>query len=362
VRVVITGASGNLGTALLEAATAPGGPQWDVLGVARRRPEPVPPYDRVSWECCDIGVASGADRLRDLVRQADVVVHLAWAVQPAAGEPPMRQTNLTGTRNLLRAVAGSGVRHLVCASSVAAYRPAGRHGRVAETWSTGGVPGSAYSRQKAELETMLDGFEAERPEVTVARVRPCAIVSRAAGAQLASWLVSPLLPTWAAGRVLLPLPVWPGLRLQAVHARDVADGIRLIVAAGAGGGFNLAAEPVVRRRELAAAGITCVGLPYRAIEYAATVSWRAGLQPLHRGWLRLADRAALVDTTRARHELGWTPTVDATAAVREMIEAVRHAQRHPSPPLADAPARRQPFPQPWAVRIGQPLRQSQHAR
>jgi UDP-glucose 4-epimerase len=356
VRVVITGATGNLGTALLESVIAADVPSWQVVGVARRRPENVPPYTRASWDCCDVGAESAVDRLGRLFRHADVVIHLAWAIQPSAGEPPMRRTNLTGTGNVLRAAAACGVPQMVCASSVAAYGPAPRHRLVPETWPTDGIPGSAYSGQKAELERMLDRFEAGHPAMAVGRIRPCAITSGAAGAQLASWMVSPLLPTAAVGRAFLPVPVWPGLRVQVVHARDVADAIYRMVRTGASGPFNLAAEPVVQRQEMARAGIASITLPYRAIDRAADLAWRAGLQPLHHGWLRLADQAALVDTARAREELGWAPRIAATTAVREMIEAVRETHKGRSAPLA--PARRKPFP--VGVRIGRPMRQSQH--
>jgi UDP-glucose 4-epimerase len=351
-RVVVTGATGNLGTALLETVAAAGGPSWQLVGVARRRPEPVAPYTSASWECCDVGAQGAVGRLARIFRHADVVIHLAWAIHPSAGEPPMRRTNLSGSRNVLQAVAAAGVPQLVCASSVAAYSPAARQSRVPETWATGGIPGSAYSRQKAELETMLDDFQAEHPGVVVARARPCSITSRAAGAELASWMVSPLLPNRAIGRIFLPVAVWPGLRLQLVHARDTADAICRMVHTRARGPFNLAAEPVVGRQELASAGMSSITLPYRAVEYAAGAVWRAGLQPLHHGWLRLADQAALVQTARAREELGWAPRIAATTALRQVVEALREARPGNSAPLA-------PSTRPHTLRIGQPIRQSQ---
>ncbi len=344
-RVVVTGASGNIGTALLGSATG-----WQVVGVARRRPGAVPPYLGASWECCDIGTRTAVDRLTGVFRGADAVVHLAWAVQPGTAEPPMARTNLAGTRNVLRAAAASSVPHVVCASSVAAYAPAPRWVPMAETWPVTGIAGSAYSRQKAVLERMLDRFAAARPGVTVARIRPCAVTSGAAGAELGGWLISPLVPRWAVGRALLPMPVWRGLRLQLVHARDVADAIRRVVEARAGGAFNVAGEPVIGRPELAAAGLSSVRAPYRALEYAARWSWRVGLQPVQDGWVRLADRAALASTARARRELGWTPRIPATTALREAVDAVRSGRAGDSGPLA---------PRPRAVRIGRPMRQDQ---
>jgi len=59
-RVVITGASGNLGTALLRRLRADG---HELVGVSRRRPPPdVEPYAGVRWYPLDLGTA---DELRN---------------------------------------------------------------------------------------------------------------------------------------------------------------------------------------------------------------------------------------------------------------------------------------------------------
>jgi UDP-glucose 4-epimerase len=351
--VVVTGASGNVGTALLRALS---GPDWDVTGVTRRQPAYVPPYHNARWIECDLGADGAADRLAPVLAGAEAVVHLAWAIQPSPDEPAMARTNLAGTRALLTAVASAAVPHLVCASSVAAYRPAGRWTRVGEAWPLDGVEGSAYSMHKAAQEQILDAFQPRYPDTIVARIRPCAIVSAEAGAEHASWLVGPLLPTAAVGRPYLPMPAWRGLRLQVIHAADVADAIRRILESHASGAFNLAAEPPLRREELANAGVSSRRVPYPLVLPAACLAWRAGLSPLHPGWLRLADRSALAGTERARAELGWVPRVDAITAMREAVQAIRQARPGGSPPLA--PHRRRPCP---PVRLGHPLRQSQSA-
>src|SRR3954449_7762471 len=168
VRVVVTGASGNVGTALLRAVAADH-PGWDVTGVARRRPPPVGPYPAAGWHPLDLADPGAEPALAELLRGADAVVHLAWAIQPAPAEPDQSRPTRAGSAHLLRAVAAAGVPHLVCLSSVAAYRPGPRRCRVAEGWPVSGVPGSAYSRQKAALERLLDRFEADRPATVVAR-------------------------------------------------------------------------------------------------------------------------------------------------------------------------------------------------
>jgi UDP-glucose 4-epimerase len=349
VKVVVTGASGNVGTAFLRAVAGEG---WDLTGVARRRPDPsLAPYSSARWVECDIGTPNAGRVLSEACVGADAVVHLAWAIHPRTGDPPMNRTNMTGTSAVLRATAEAGVRHLVCASSVAAYTPADRRRRVREDWPRDGVPGSAYSIGKAALETQLDAFNRQHPEVRVARIRPCGIVQRDAAAEFSDWLLSPWLPRRLLGRGWLPVPLWPSLRLQAVHTDDVAAALHLILARQAIGAFNLAGEPVLDSRDLAtAAGGFRVPVPLPLLTGPAWLGWRLGLHPLHPAWLRLADRASHVDTDRAREELGWEPRHDAGSTVSELITAIHDGHHGDSAPLAPPRAR---------VRFGHPSHQSQ---
>ncbi|MEV0338906.1 NAD-dependent epimerase/dehydratase family protein [Nocardia sp. NPDC050713] len=347
-KVVVTGASGNVGTALLRALRAE---DWEIVGVVRRPPAERGPYARARWVRCDIGAPGAVGVLREAFADADAVVHLAWAIHPRSGEPLMERTNLAGSANVLRAVADCGVRHLTCASSVAAYAPAPRWQRVDEAWPSSGVPGSAYSRGKAVLEALLDGFAVEHPGVRVARIRPCGVTQAAAAAELADWASSPWLPRILIGHRWLPIPLWKDLRLQLVHSEDVAAALRLILTRQASGPYNLAAEPVLTTAELAATfGGFRLPVPLPALTAAAWASWRLGVQPLHPGWLELADRACLIDTAKARRELGWAPRHPADAVAAELAEGLRTRRTGDSPPLA--PARARP-------RLGHPTHQTQ---
>ncbi|MEU7526407.1 NAD-dependent epimerase/dehydratase family protein [Saccharothrix sp. NPDC042600] len=308
-RVVVTGASGNVGTALRRVLAELGA---DVVCVARRTPAAGGP--RETWLSCDIGAPAAEVALRDACAGADAVVHLAWAVQPGPEDPPMRRTNLDGSAHVLAAAAG--VPHVVVASSVAAYAPAPHV--VDETWPCEGVPGSAYSLQKARLEHLLDQYDG----APVARIRPCAVVQPDAGGELDRWALSPLVPPGLLGRPWLPVPLWSGLRAQVVHAEDVARAIVVLLRHRAEGAFNVAGEPVLRADDLARVfGGFRVPVPFGLLTTLAWPTWRLGLQPLHPGWLRLADRASIVDTTRLR-ALGWEPRHDARAALAEFVRAV----------------------------------------
>ncbi len=321
--VVVTGATGNVGTALLRQLTTTD--EVRVIGVARRVPEPdAEPYRNVHWVPCDLGEPDAVDTLTTALDGADVVVHLAWAIHPRQDEPSLWRTNVTGTRHLLQAIARTGADHVIAGSSVAAYTPAPHWSRVSENWATDGIGTSAYSRSKVWLERELDAFAHDHPGIALSRIRPCAIVQRDAAGEFARWLLGTLVPSSWVGRPWLPLPLWPNLRLQLIHADDVATAIVAVLARRAEGAFNVAGEPVLRPHDIAdALGGVRLPLPKPVVSAASRLAWRTGLHPLHPGWLELADKAALADTTRARTELGWEPAHGAVETLRSLAVGLR---------------------------------------
>jgi nucleoside-diphosphate-sugar epimerase len=332
VRIVITGATGNVGTALLAALER----GHDVVGLARRLPDTTAePYRGAGWRAMDLG-ERGADReLAQIFEGADAVVHLAWAISPVRGDPPMWRTNDHGTRRVLAAAAAAGVPQLVVASSVAAYGSAPRWEKVAEDWPCDGIAGSAYSRGKARLEMLLDRFAEKHPEVGVARVRPCAILHPRAAGEFARWLLGPAIPARVVGDRRLPVPLWTGLRAQIVHTADVAEAILLILGTGFTGPVNLAAPDVLDADALAEVlGGFRVRLPRPLLRAVTRGAWWTGALPVHPGWLELADRAALADTTLAQTALGWQPRYDAASALAELVTGLRAGAGAASPPLA----------------------------
>ena len=71
-KVAITGAGGNVGTALLRAMR---GEDWEPVGIARRRPDTTrEPYTLTRWVTCDIGEAAAIPVLTEAFADADAVV------------------------------------------------------------------------------------------------------------------------------------------------------------------------------------------------------------------------------------------------------------------------------------------------
>src|SRR3954447_25209575 len=118
-RVVVTGASGNVASRLLPRLLNVDEVD-EVVGVARRPPRwPAP--DWLRWVDCDIGGREGPEALRRAFTGADAVVNLAWQIQPARDLEQMRRTQIDGSRNVFSAAADAGVGAIVYASSVGAY-------------------------------------------------------------------------------------------------------------------------------------------------------------------------------------------------------------------------------------------------
>lgn len=332
-RIVVTGATGNLGTALVRRLADE--PDTTVLGISRRAPRDQPPYDTITWTPVDISRDGAEEPLAEAFRDADAVVHLAWLIQPSHDERVLYRTNVAGSDRVFTAALKAGVPHLVHMSSVGAYSPAAKDHTVDESWPTDGLSTSYYSRHKAAAEHLLDQLEREHPQLTVTRVRPGLVLQPDAAAEIKRYFLGPLVPH-ALFRLTPPvLPLPRTMVLQFVHADDVADALARILATRAGGAFNLVSDPVVTPQVLAEVmGTRHVPIPPTVLRTAARISWHLRLQPTSHGWVDLALTAPLLDATKAFTRLGWTPRHNARDTLRQLLDGLaRKEGLTPSPPL-----------------------------
>ncbi|MFC4053626.1 NAD-dependent epimerase/dehydratase family protein [Actinomadura syzygii] len=339
-RVVVTGATGNIGTRTVRALAADPA-VTAITGLARRRPDPDAGPDvglgadearKVEWAEADV---TDSD-LVPLMRGADAVVHLAWLFQPTHRPAVTWDANVLGSSRVFDAAAEARVPAVVYSSSVGAYSPGPKDRAVDESWPTHGWPGAAYSREKAYVERLLDVFEAANPDCRVVRIRPGFVFERQTAAEQRRLFAGPLLP----GRLVRPgrvpvVPDMPGLTLQALHSADAGEAFRLAATGDARGAFNVAADPVLDAAALAdILGARTVRVPVRGVRAAVAAAWALHLVPASPGLLDLALRVPVMDTPRARGELGWTPRHSARAAIEEFLEGLRTGAGRGTPPLS----------------------------
>lgn len=330
-RVVVVGATGNVGTSVVQAcADSPA--VTSVLGLARRVPEWQPA--KTVWAAADVE-PDGPD-LVPMFAGADAVIHLAWRFQPTHHPSQTWLTNVLGSMRVFEAVATAGVPALVHASSVGAYSPGPKDRAVDESWPTHGWPQAAYTREKAYLERVLDAFEQEHPEVRVVRMRPAFLFKRTSASEQRRIFAGRFLP----GRLIRPgliptVPDLPGLTFQALHTDDAAAAYLAAVTTSVRGAFNLAADPPIDAEVLA--GIfhaRRLPLPTAPVRAALAAAWLLHLAPASPDLFDAVLRLPLLDCSRARRELAWQPERTAVEAIEEFLAGLREGAGMATAPLA----------------------------
>jgi nucleoside-diphosphate-sugar epimerase len=316
----VTGATGNLGVCVLRALAERPDVE-SVVGLARRTDHVHDLPDKVTLQALDLVT----DDLRPVVDGADVVVHLAWMIQPSHDLEAMWETNVEGTGRLLASMVETRAGALVHASSIGAYTPGPKDRLVDESWPIGGHPSHPYSWQKATVEQMVGRFSAEHG-VPVAVMRPTIMGQRQAATELLDYFGGRLvMHRLAAGLVRRGLRRQP-VRFQLLHTDDAADAFARAAAADVEGPFNLATTDVLgperQRGE-------------RLVANLAELTWRAHLQPVDPGWVHLAYRAPLIDASRAEDVLGWRPKHAGHEVLEEVASGLADHAEGPTPPLRD---------------------------
>jgi nucleoside-diphosphate-sugar epimerase len=333
--VAVTGPTGTFGFGLVPRLQAD--PRIErIVGVARR------PFDPAAHGWTKMTYRRGDVRDQAALEAAfegvDVVVHLAFMIMGSSSRDTARRINVDGTLGAFRAASAVDAQRFVYASSVAAYgfhpdNPIG----MDETWPVRPAEHLFYAQEKAELEQRLDEEAARHPDLASYLLRPPVVVGpHAVGAK--ELLPDALAPIGRAlGHLLrgvpvpdrLPVPmIAPTLPLQLIHEDDVGQALLLcIVGAGPPGVYNIAADDVLTGADVVRAlGLVPVTVPAAPVQVAARAAASLASLPLLAPlteWVEALAQPAIMDTTRAKRELGWAPEHSAIDSLRETIAAWR---------------------------------------
>jgi len=326
--VAVTGPTGTFGHGLIPLLQADARIER-VVGVARRPFDPsAHGWTKMDYQQGDVREPEG---LRRAFAGADVVVHLAFMITGTASRETIRDINVQGTLNTFAAAADAGAKRFVYASSVAAYgfhrdNPLG----MDEDWPARPAQRLFYAQEKAELEQLLQERAASRPELELYMLRPPIVLGpHAMGAK--TILPAPVAGAGrAAQRLLERLPVRlpmlaPDLPLQFIHEDDVGQALLLcVVGAGPAGIYNIAGDGVLSVsdvvREL---GLAPIPVPGALVKAGARALSRLPQPTPALEWVEAATQPSIMDTAKARKELGWQPRYSSLEALRATLETDR---------------------------------------
>jgi nucleoside-diphosphate-sugar epimerase len=325
--VAVTGPTGTFGFGLVPLLQADDRVAR-IVGIARRPFDPAEHgWTKMAYRQGDVRDAPSLERAFE---GADVVVHLAFLITGTASRATTREINVDGTLNAVRAAAAVGARRFVYASSVAAYgfhadNPVG----MTEEWPVRPAEHLFYAQEKAELEHLLHDEIAAHPDLALYLVRPSIVVGpHTLGAK--DVLPGRLAPVGRrlaglVGRLPVPVPApVPDVPLQLVHEDDVGRAlVQCIVGAGPPGAYNIAGDGVLSARDVARAlGVLPLPLPAGVVRTAArAVAALPDLPflPPATGWAEAVSHPSIMDTTKAKRELGWVPRYTGLEALQATV-------------------------------------------
>jgi nucleoside-diphosphate-sugar epimerase/putative sterol carrier protein len=300
--VAVTGASGSLGTALLEQLCR----DRDIERIVAIDRKP-PPKTHRKIEFVDADVRDPA--IAEHFAGCEGVVHLAFIVEKGSRDlAVVDSVNVGGSRNVFEAAAAAGVDRVVYASSIVAYgaHEDNRGKEITEDAPTRGNPEFYYARTKAEVELWLDKFESAHPGLAIARLRPSVFLSGGHGRRSTWFLRQRLFPYFSG-------PDWP---VHVTHEDDVARAFVLALEKRATGAYNVAtSDPLPMSSWAEEIGAVGLRIPHQSLA-AFDFAYRRGYIDLDPVWFKAgAAHPIVVSTSKIRRELGWTPQLSTTGDV-----------------------------------------------
>jgi len=298
-KILITGAAGDVGSALLrELSQSEDGPD-EVVATDVRLPEEVP--KGIRFETLDV---RGDDPDQVIGRERpDVVIHLASIVAPTTRDFA-HAVDVIGSRNVLTACIAHGVKRLVVTSSGAAY---GYHADNAiplvESDPMRGNPEFAYSDHKRQVEEMLAKARAEVPELEQVVLRVGTVLGAGLENQITALFHKPRLLALAGCESPFVF-IW---------TRDLARILKRAISQGPEGIYNVAGDGALGVTDLAGAlGKPVLRLPVWLLKLALGIAHPLKLSRYGPNQVRFLQYRPVLDNRALKEQFGYVP--DLTSA------------------------------------------------
>jgi UDP-glucose 4-epimerase len=324
-RYLITGGSGYLGTRLVDLLARREDTEKIVIA------DVVPPRGgykpKTEFERVDVrdrpAVHAALQRAKP-----DVLVHLAFILNPVHDEGLMYEVDVTGTHNVLEAAAEVGIGQVLVTTSAVAYGAFPDNPEpITEDWPVRGVARFSYARDKADSDRVVQLWALQHPDVITTIVRPCIVY----GPNVDNYLVR----LWSKAPMIADVGNIDSAA-QFVHEDDVVEAISRLLLGRHAGQFNLAADGLMTRRECAELLDTrVVKMPVWLYRVLAKAYWALRLGEAPSGGIDFELYPWIVSNEKLKKTLDWTPRYSSRET---FLIAMRAQGRLPEeePVVADA--------------------------
>jgi UDP-glucose 4-epimerase len=295
-RYVITGGSGYIGSRLVDLLERRDDTEKIVIcDVAP--PKGYRPHTQ--FERLDVRDRASVHSVLERERP-DVLVHLAFILNPSHDEGFAYDVDVNGTHNVLEAASKAGTRQVLVTTSGVAYGAfADNPVPLTEDDPVRGVAGFSYARDKTESDRICQLWAATHPDRVMTIVRPCIVF----GPNVDNYLVR----LWTKQ----PFAVDVGTidrDIQFVHEDDVVEGITALLLGRHGGAYNIAGDGLMTNRECAELiGTPIRRMPLKVYRGLARAMWRVRQSEVPPGGIEFAVHSWLLSNEKLKRTTGWTP-------------------------------------------------------
>ncbi len=339
-KVLVTGATGCVGTGFVERLLARG---YEVRAMARQTSDLS--YLKTTGAEIVLADVTRPETLVPAVQGVDIVFHCAAQVTPGWGPwSRFEAVTVEGTRNMLKAASEAGVKRFLQVSSVTTYGDACQKGDALVDENTPCIaektPSSYYDYAKRLADEACWEYH-QQGKIKVSMIR----IGIAYGPR--DRLTADRLYI----QTLIPLVVWPGKanpNFAVIYTSDVAE-LAILAATtdkAIGQVYNVAGPKNARMKDLTRAMMKAQGgpkvlvtVPFTLclvgailIENVAKLARTKGTPFLNRNIMLQLAKDGNLDGTKARTELGWAPQVSLEEGMHKYVQWRRNRKKNPQPP------------------------------
>jgi len=238
-----------------------------------------------------------------VIRNGDVdtVVHAAAAsyAPRSGGRATLKELNVMGAIQLFAACQKApSVRQVVLKSTSEVYGSSSRDPvSFTEDSSARRPPGEGFARDSIDIEGYARGLGRRRPDIAVTILRLANMIGPAMDTALSRFLAGPVVPTI----------LGHDARLQLLHEQDALGVLERATVAGKAGTFNVGGPGIMMMSQaIRRSGRIALPMPRSAL-WAVNSVLRAGYTEVDREQLNYISYGRVMDTTRMRNDLGYTP-------------------------------------------------------